>query len=66
MSPTVSYCFWLSLTVSPSAIKLLNVCNCLLLLLAVSHCFSGPMELVHVSHCFPLLLEVSYCIFFPM
>ena len=47
----VSYAFWLSLTVSPSAIELLHVSHFLPWLFSVSHCLSGLMELLYVSHC---------------
>ena len=60
MSLTVSHCCWLSLTVFPSAMELLHVSYCLLVLLAVYHCLSGVMELLHISHCLPCLLAVSH------
>ena len=63
---SVSHCIWLSLTVSPSAIELLHVSNCLLLLLATSHCLSGPMEMLHVCHCLPSLKAVSHCLSGPI
>ena len=44
MTLTVSRCCWLSLTVSLSAMELLHVSQCLLLLLGVSHFLSGLME----------------------
>ena len=51
MSVTVSYGFWPSLTLSLSSMELQRVSHFLLLLLALSHYLSGPMELLHVSHC---------------
>ena len=59
---TVSYGFWLSLTVSLSSMELLAFSHCLLWFLAVSHFLSGPMELLHVSHCLQLLRAVSHCL----
>ena len=44
MSLSVSYGCWLSINVSPYAIELLHVFHCLLLFLAFSLCFSGPLE----------------------
>ena len=44
MSITVSYGYWLYLTVSLRAMELLHVSKCLLWLLAVTHCLTGPME----------------------
>ena len=62
MTLTASHCCWLSLTVSPSAKELLHVSQYLLMLLAVSHCLSGPIELHHVSHCLLCLLAMSHCL----
>ena len=48
---SVSIGGYLYFTVSPSAMELLHVFNCLILILAVSNCLSGSKELLHVSHC---------------
>ena len=60
MSLTVSIGCWLSLTVSPSAMELLHVSHCLLLLLAVVNYSSRPMELQHVFYSQPCLLAFSH------
>ena len=72
LSPIVAVCLsqflsvpwssYMSLTVSSSSIGLLHASHCLLLLLAVSHYYSGPIELLHVSHNLLCLLAVSHCI----
>ena len=53
----------MSLTVSSSSNGLLHASHCLLLLLAVSHYYSGPIELLHVSHYLLWLLAVSHCLY---
>ena len=67
MCLTVSHCCLLSLTI------VMPVSHCLLWLLAVPHCLSGPIEFLHVSHwCWPSLtvslsatelLHVFLCLF---
>ena len=80
MSRTVSYCCSQPLKVSPSTMEFMHVSNCLLLLLAVSLCLSGPIKLLHVFHflfhfhgiatCFSMSLNVdgslSHCLSGPM
>ena len=51
MSPSVPFVCWLSLTISPSAMKLLHISHCFLWLLALPNFHSILMELLHVSHC---------------
>ena len=62
MSPTVFHGCWWSLTISSSAMEVLQVYHRLLLLMVLSHCLSDPMEFLHVSHCLSLLLAVSHCL----
>ena len=61
MSLTVSYCCWLSLTISLSSMELLHISHFLPWLLAVSHSLTCPMELLHVFHCLLWLLAFSHC-----
>ena len=60
MSLTVSFGFWLSLIVCPSAMELLHVFYFLLWLLAVSHCLSHIIKMLYVSYSLPWLLVVSH------
>ena len=60
LSLTFSYDCYLSLTGFSSSKEVLNVSHCLLWLLAVSQCLSGPTEFLHVSNCQLLLLAVSH------
>ena len=59
---SVSYGYWLSLTVPLTAIELLHVSQCLLWLLAVSHCLSGLVEFIHVFYCLFRFHGVAACL----
>ena len=63
---TVTYCCWLSLTVSLSTMDLLYVSHSLPWLLAVSYYLYNNIELMAVSHCLPWMMAFFHCLSCPM
>ena len=63
MSFAASFGYWLSLTVSYSAMELIALSNCLPSYLRSLIVSSSSKDLLHVSYCFLCLLAVSHCLF---